>query len=228
MLRSPELWSCTTCGSTDGVWVCLTCGHVGCGQRAHHPLLGGGHALHHHFASGGRHALCVDAVHRTSFCHACDEYINIDPSRWMTQLPTGSTQHQSAPACAAVPENNLSYKSRLPGAAAGLNNLGNTCFMNSTLQALAHLDGVRSFFHDFVKGETSSAPLTLGSIVVARQDTPAWKKQAESRAKQPLASALHGLLRAGWSGRYSSISPHAFVHAVWERTALFEVRILPC
>ena len=43
-LRSPLSWQCKVCGSTDGVWVCLHCGHVGCGRRANHPELGGGHS----------------------------------------------------------------------------------------------------------------------------------------------------------------------------------------
>ena len=74
VLRSPELWSCKTCGSTDGVWVCLECGHVGCGRRAHHPLLGGGHALHHHFAAGSHHAVVIDAANlHAVHCHACDD-----------------------------------------------------------------------------------------------------------------------------------------------------------
>lgn len=71
VLREPTLWACKVCGSTDGVWVCLSCGHVGCGARASHPSLGGGHARHHHFATGNTHAVCIDAITQSCLCHAC-------------------------------------------------------------------------------------------------------------------------------------------------------------
>ena len=224
ILRSPEAWACNTCGSTDGVWVCLHCGHVGCGRRAQHPLLGGGHALHHHFAAGKRHAVCVDAFNKTAWSHASDDWV-IDEPPWLAALRAeGCASPLQLVVADEMPTPLGEQSITAPAAASGLKNLGNTCYMNATLQAMSHLESFRGFFRDFVKGETSSSskPLTLGTVVITRQDTPAWKKQTESRAAQPLATALHGLLRVGWSGRYPLISPHAFVHTVWAQTELFE------
>eukprot|EP00966_Prymnesium_polylepis_P260916 6026812-Prymnesium_polylepis.1 len=77
VLREPTLWACDVCGSTDGVWVCLECGHVGCGRRATHPQLGGGHARHHHFATS--HAVCIDAISQSCHCQTCDDWVLDEP-----------------------------------------------------------------------------------------------------------------------------------------------------
>ena len=88
-LRNPKLWSCLTCGSTDGVWCCLTCGHVGCGRRAHLPALGGGHSRHHYqtMAATGvsGHEVCIDILSRAVHCYVCDEYV-ISDEPWLRDL----------------------------------------------------------------------------------------------------------------------------------------------
>ena len=175
----------------------------------------------------------MDASSRAVHCHACDDWVIAEPP-WLVQLraeplpePPPAPEPDSPPSSSSVGVEAVGVetvgKRPTPRAAAGLKNLGNTCYLNATLQALSHLEGFRAFFHDFVKGETRTGSMTLGTAVVARQSTPAWKIQAESQSpEQTLASALHGLLRACWSGRYAVISPHALVHAVWRHTDLFE------
>ena len=186
VLRDPSLWCCQVCGSTDGVWVCLDCGHVGCGRRARLPSLGGGHARHHHLASGPQHgSVCLDAVSKQLYCQACDRVSTPCDGDILPSPPWLETLRQEMSALEVLPPSRTPSKHSEAGGewpagalgCTGLSNLGNTCFINATFQALSHCKGFRDFFRDYVK---AVAPMTLGNVRIQRMNTPAWKQRAEA------------------------------------------------
>ncbi|KAG9260730.1 ubiquitin carboxyl-terminal hydrolase 49 [Astyanax mexicanus] len=135
---------------------------------------------------------------------------------------------------------------RLAPGVTGLRNLGNTCYMNSILQVLSHLQKFRECFLTLDLCETEELlaktnhpqgvrGVSAGMLGSASALSALGKQQnngsgelvqpkeprCSSRQQVSLCHELHTLFRVMWSGRWTLVSPFAMLHSVWNLIPAF-------
>jgi len=152
-----RLSQCSECDLHENLWLCLECGNVGCGRKQFgvEGLPGNGHALNHY--NHTKHPLSVKLGTITAdgkadvYCYADDEEV-IDPelsahlANWGINIAEAVVTEKSL----AEMQLDLQYKYSFnmstsegtpltpvfgPGLT-GLQNLGNSCYVSSVIQAL--------------------------------------------------------------------------------------------
>jgi ubiquitin carboxyl-terminal hydrolase 5/13 len=165
-LAAKSLAHCSECELSNNLWLCMTCGHLGCGRRNWDGSGGHNHAVDHNETSG-HHVVCKlgtitaegDAdIH----CYRCDEE-RLDPmlaehmARFGIDISSQSKTEQTMAELEAAQNLDPSLFSKGgdglheklvygPGYT-GLANLGNTCYMASTLQAVMDLPEFRQRYY---------------------------------------------------------------------------------
>ncbi|BGP37934.1 ubiquitin C-terminal hydrolase Ubp14 [Rhodotorula kratochvilovae] len=159
-LEPAGLASCAVdgCGLTSNLWLCLVCGALGCGRQQFGGGGGNGHALEHTSTTGHAVAVKLGTIEPDGsadvYCYACDD-ARVDPDIAQHLSTFGievATQKKTEKSMTELQvEQNLTFDFAMTGAdgkeleplfgpgLTGLRNLGNSCYMASSLQSLFSL-----------------------------------------------------------------------------------------
>lgn len=157
-IESQDLGHCSLCDLNQNLWLCLECGNLGCGRAQFGGLKGNSHALEHKNILG--HAVAVKLGSITPegtadvYCYACDEE-RIDDNLGTHLKNWGITMAERQKTEKSLTEMQIDENLRWEFSMAdedgheleklfgcgltGLKNLGNSCYLASTLQCLFSL-----------------------------------------------------------------------------------------
>lgn len=160
-VSSKQQSQCSECELNSNLWLCMTCGNLACGRKQQgSDVLGNGHALSHYNATEHCVALKLgtitsndtDEVTADLFCYQCDntvldKHLNthlqklgiIVSEQSVTEKTTTelSLQQNLSHNWNLVCDSDGNTSNLLYGPLhTGLQNLGNTCYLASTVQAL--------------------------------------------------------------------------------------------
>lgn len=157
-IESQDLGHCSRCDLQENLWLCLQCGNLGCGRAQFGGLKGNSHGVAHKDASN--HPIAVKLGSITSdgtadvYCYACDEERIDDDlgkhlAHWGIMLAERQKTEKSLMEMqvdenlrwefAMTDDEGRELKKLFGEGFTGLKNIGNSCYLASTLQCLLAL-----------------------------------------------------------------------------------------
>lgn len=190
--HAADLLMCALCELGENLWICLSCGAIGCGREQFgSSVKGNSHALSHYTETGHLVAvklgsLAADEDSCDCYCYKCNDEVKV-PELAQKLLPFGVDLRTAVKSEKSLIELNLdtnkNWQFNLDGAngetlapvfgpgLTGLQNLGNSCYLNSVIQALFSLPQYRDFFKDKLFDKSVADPaLDLPSQMIKIYD----------------------------------------------------------
>ena len=154
-IQSQDLGQCSMCDLRENLWLCLHCGNLGCGREQFGGMKGHSHGLAHADASG--HGVAVKLGSITSegtadiYCYTCDEERIDDDlgkhlAHWGIMLAERQKTEKSLMEMqvdenlrwefAMTDDEGRELKKLFGEGFTGLKNIGNSCYLASTIQCL--------------------------------------------------------------------------------------------
>jgi ubiquitin carboxyl-terminal hydrolase 5/13 len=154
-IQSQDLGHCSMCDLQENLWLCLQCGNLGCGREQLGGIGGHSHGLAH--ANSSHHAVAVKLGSITPegtadvYCYQCDEervdedlgshlahwgIILADRQKTEKSLTEMQIEQNMRWEFSMTAENGKELEPLFGKGFTGLKNLGNSCYLASSLQCL--------------------------------------------------------------------------------------------
>lgn len=167
---------CVSCDLTENLWLCLQCGAIGCGRAQFGGVSGNTHALSHSEATGHGVAVKLGSITPHSadiYCYICNEErqdpelrkhlshfgIQIDDLQKTEKSLTELQIEQNYTWQFSMENEDGEIKPLFGPALTGMNNLGNSCYLNSAMQVMFSLPAFQQRFNipqQFISDPTNS------------------------------------------------------------------------
>ena len=156
---------CSSCDLKSNLWLCMNCGHLGCGRRYYDGSGGNNHGVDHAESTGHAVALKLGTITpegtASIHCYQCDDDV-IDPNLKEHLAIYGIDIASQKKTEKTMAELNLAANLNLTLSKVleegktlvpvfgpdhtGMENLGNSCYMNSVVQVLFNLPEFKNHY----------------------------------------------------------------------------------